>query len=509
MKNLKSLSQKNYEKLFSLAKSIRTLQGITSILDWDAETYMPQGGSSIRADQLQTLSGLIHREKTGRKFTRALDKLIDLKTGQFKASDLTEEQQAALREWRRDYLQDTALPSKFVETFSKTTSEAVFIWRKARSENNFALFAPHLEKIVDLCRKKADFLTFKNHPYDALLDLYEPDITTQEISNLFSSIRTELIPLIQKQALSSVDDSFLHGSFDHQKQLEFSHMILKAMGYDINHGRLDLTTHPFSSSCHPTDSRITTRIHPTYLMSNIMTTFHEAGHALYDMGLPIEHYGSPLGEARSHGIHESQSRFWETRIGLSKPFWIYFFPHLQDVFKGTLDHISFDQFYRTLNTVSPSFIRVEADELTYPLHIILRFELEKDLINGSLQVRDIPEAWNAKMKNYLGLVPDKPSDGCLQDIHWAMGGIGYFPSYTLGNIYAASLFEAFARENKDWEQKVASGNLLFIRSWFHDKIYVHGRRYSTKELLKVATGEDISSNPYIKYLKNKYNSHSQ
>lgn len=500
----KTQTQKDYEKLFALSKHARVLQGIHSLLDWDSETYMPEGAASIRAEQLKTLSGVIHREKTGKKWTHALKKLIDIESGQWIPLDLQEEQKAALREWRKDYLQDTTLPSKFVETFAKTTSEAIVIWRRARADNDFASFAPYLEKIVTLCRQKADFLKYKHHPYDALLDQYEPDINTQEVSLLFTSLKQEIIPLIKKAQENWVDDSFLEGSFDTQKQLAFSHRILSAMGYDLHYGRLDLSTHPFSSASHPTDSRITTRFHPTNLMSNIMTTLHEAGHALYEMGLPIKHYGSPLGDARSYGVHESQSRFWETRIGLSQPFWQHFFPLLQETFKDALQNVSFTQFYCAINKVEPSFIRVEADELTYPLHIILRFELEKELINGSLRVSDIPEAWNTKMKDYLGIVPQKTSEGCLQDIHWAMGGFGYFPSYTLGNLYAASLFDAFAKEHQEWEQKVASGQLDFIRAWLHDKIYIHGRRYPTKELLKKATGQDFSSVPYITYLKSKF-----
>ncbi|WP_068467934.1 carboxypeptidase M32 [Candidatus Protochlamydia phocaeensis] len=497
-------AQKDYQQLHELAKHARVLQGIASLLDWDQETYMPQGAAAIRAEQLKTMAGLVHREKTSRKFTNALAKLVDIKTGQILAKDLTSEQAAAVREWRRDYIQDTALPTKFVEEFAKLTSQSILVWRNAKKENAFMQFAPYLDRIVSMNRKKAEYLGYKDHPYDALLDQYEPDVKTKEVNQLFSQLRDALTPLIKKMAHQPIDDQFLFGNWDHAKQMAFSHQILEAMGYDFDKGRLDFSSHPFSSSSHPTDSRITTRIHPTSLMSNIFVILHEGGHALYEMGLSTDLYGTPLGDARSLGVHESQSRWWETRIGLSRPFWQHFLPLLKKTFNGQLESITLDQFYRAINKVEPSFIRVEADEVTYPLHVILRFELEKALIEGSLSVRDVPEAWNAKMNEYLEITPSDNREGCLQDIHWAMGAFGYFPTYTLGNLYAAHLFDAFAKELPDWEKRVAAGELLFIKEWLQDKIYQHGRRFATQELLKQATGKAFSADAYITYLKDKY-----
>ena len=329
-----------------------------------------------------------------------------------------------------------------------------------------------------MSRKKADFLGYQGHPYDALMDQYEPGITTKEVSQIFSSLRksiTELLKEISK--VKQIDNNFLHGKFSPDKQLEFAHRILKDIGYGSEYGRLDISSHPFSSAAHPTDSRITTRIHKTSLLSCISVILHEAGHGLYEMGLPKEHYGSPLGDAISLGIHESQSRWWETRIGQSKPFWQHYLPLLKDQFKGKLDKISLDLFYKAINKVEPSLIRVEADEVTYPLHVILRFEIECALIEGSLNLREIPEAWNAKMKELLGIVPSTNTEGCLQDIHWSMGGFGYFPTYTLGNIYASQLFESFAKKYPAWENKVASGDFHFITHWLHEAIHKHGRRY--------------------------------
>lgn len=497
-------SQKDYQKLSELSKHIRILQGIVALLDWDQETYMPPGSAAHRAEQLKTMAGIIHRAKTNRKFASALAKLIDIQTGKLKSDDLSPPQTAAVKEWRRDYLQDTALPAKFVEEFAQTTSQAIIAWRNAKKENAFQQFAPFLEKIILLSRKKADLLGYQDHPYDALLNHYEPDVKTREVEHLFSKLRDQLTPLIKKIGKKQIDDQFLFGNWDQKKQTVFSHQLLDAIGFDQNKGRLDFSSHPFSSSSHPTDSRITTRIHPSSLMSNIFIILHEGGHSLYEMGLPQDQYGTPLGDARSLGVHESQSRWWETRIGLSKPFWKYFFPLLKETFKSQLDSITFDQFYLAINKVKPSLIRVEADELTYPLHVILRFEIEKGLIEGSLTVRDIPDAWNAKMDEYLGIIPKTNTEGCLQDIHWSMGAFGYFPTYTLGNLYASHLFEAFAQDHPNWETLVAAGEFEFIKLWLHEKVYQHGKRYSTQELLKKATKHSFSADAYLDYLKKKY-----
>jgi carboxypeptidase Taq len=497
-------TQQDYKKLHELSKHIRILQGIHSLLDWDQETYMPSGSAQIRSEQLKTMAGLIHREKTSPTFKNTLSNLIDLSNGEIRDKSLPISQQAALREWRRDYLQDTSLPAKFVEEFAKLTSQSILVWRAAKKDNTFHQFAPFLDRLVTMCRQKADFLGYQDHPYDALLDQYEPHMTTKQIEILFTELRDQLTPLLKKIRLSNqIEDRFLFGEWDSNKQIQFSHQLLKAMDYDLTKGRLDFSSHPFSSASHPTDSRITTRLTPC-LMSNIGAVMHEAGHGLYEMGLKEEEYGSPLGEARSLGVHESQSRWWETRIGLSKPFWQHFLPLLKQTFKGQLDSISLQDFYQAINKVEPSFIRIEADELTYPLHIILRFELEKALIEGSLNVREIPEAWNSKMEEYFGIIPQTNREGCLQDIHWSMGGIGYFPTYTLGNLYASHLFEAFQEHHPDWEASVASGELGFIKAWLSENIYQYGKQFSSQELLHRATGKPFTADAYIRYLNDKY-----
>lgn len=497
--------EKEYENLHQLGRKVRILTGISHLLDWDQETYMPPGAALIRSEQLELLAGITYSEKTSSKFRSALSKFIDIPKGTVIAKGLSSEKQAAVCEWRRDYLKAKALPKKFVEDFARTTSQSISAWRSAKKDNNFSYFVPFLDKLVGMARKKADFLGYESHPYDALLDEYEPGTTTADITKLFGNLRISIKDLLKQIATKKqVDDSFLHGKFSPEKQMEFSRDLLRQMGYSDESGRLDLSSHPFSLAPHPTDSRITTRIHPTSLMQSISAVLHEAGHAFYEMGLPQNQYGSPLGDYVSLGIHESQSRWWETRIGQSKPFWKYELPILSTKFDKKLDGVTLDAFYRAINKVEPSFIRVEADEVTYPLHVILRFELEKALIEGSLKIRDVPEAWNAKMKELLGITPSNDAEGCLQDIHWAMGGFGYFPTYTLGNIYASHFFKSFENDHPNWESQVASGEFQFIREWLTNAVHQHGRRYSAQDLLKKVTGKKINSDAYIEYLTDKY-----
>ncbi len=501
----KSQTQKDYQKLHEKSYQSHILSGVLSLLHWDQETYMPSAAIGIRSEQLKTLAGLIHKSKTHSSFEKALSKLIALKTGKILAKDLSAPQKAALQAWRRDYLQETCLPADFVEEFAQLSSQAVVVWREAKSQNSFHTFAPYLEKIIYMNRKKADLLGYGKHPYDALLDLFEPGTITAEVSGIFTPLRKSITGLLSKiKAAKPVDDHFLFGKFDQDKQMKFGYLLMDAIGYDRTKGRLDISAHPFSSACHPTDSRITSRIHPTSLMSHISAVMHECGHSLYEMGLPELHYGSPLGEAVSLGLHESQSRWWETRIGQSRPFWEYFLPILKKTFPKQLDHVTLDQFYKAINNVTPSLVRVEADEVTYSLHVILRFELEKALIEGSLSVHEIPEAWNGKMQDLLGITPANNTEGCLQDIHWATGTFGYFPTYTLGNLYASHLFTAFEKQHADWQKRVVKGELLFIKDWLNNNVHHYGRQYTSKELLKHVTGKEFSVDAYNTYLNHKY-----
>lgn len=498
-------SKDTYRKLQLLSRHGRTLQGISSLLQWDQETYMPPGAAEIRAEQLKVLAGLIHREKTSKEFAKTLGSLIDLKTGKILAAKLTPSEKAALKLWRRDYQRDMALPAHFVENFAKLCSESIFAWEKAKKSQSFKTFLPFLEQVIEQCRKKADYIGYQDHPYDALLEEYEPGMTTRDIRFLFTPLESSVQRLLKHiQNAASPKKDTPTGTFSLEQQQELNRLLLKLIDYPDHFGRLDLSAHPFSSSAHPTDNRITTRIDLNNPLNTIGTVLHECGHAFYEMGLPKEEYGTPLGDAISLGIHESQSRWWETRIGMSKAFCKFFLPHLKRHYKGHFDRLNVDGFWKMLNTVEPTLIRVDADEVTYPLHVILRFNLEVQLIEGSLKPKEIPEAWNAEMARLLGIIPKNDAEGCLQDIHWSMGGFGYFPTYVLGNLYAAHFFNQFEEDHSDWEKKVAKGEFGFIKDWLAKNIHQYGRRYSSKVLLKKITGKPFSSAAYEEYLNRKY-----
>lgn len=499
------MHENDYEQILTLSKEAKTLEGVRRLVEWDQETYMPKGASDIRAEQISLLAGISHEMLTSKKYINALEKLIDIESGQIKKEGLGEEKESALREWRRDLVKAVALPLPFVKKFAKLTSEALHVWQRARAESNFSLFFPYLQQIVDMSLEKASLVGYEETPYDALLDEYEPGMTSSEVGRIFSKLGEKVRTLLEEiKKAPQVDSSFLHGSFDKEAQLAFSKELLETLGYSFEHGRLDISTHPFSTSFHPSDSRITTRFHNDSVIDPIMATVHEAGHSFYEMGLPEHYFGSPLCEAISLGMHESQSRFWETRIGQSRPFWRHFLPKLQAKFPNQLKKVGLEQFYRAINRVEPTLIRVEADEVTYPLHVILRYEMERGIMDGSIPLKNVPAAWNEKMKHYLGVTPSSDREGCLQDIHWAMGGFGYFPTYTLGNLYAAHLFEGFEKAFPDWQESVANGEFAFIKQWLNEKVHAHGRRYRSIDLLKRIHAKEFSEKPYIDYLTTKY-----
>lgn len=500
-------AQKNFQKLHEISKGIAVLDSIHRLLEWDQETYMPPGGVKYRSLQMESMASFTHKQKTSPKFSKALSTLIDIESGEIIDSSLSDEQKAALREWRSDYIRDKKLPNSFVKNWAKTVSNTIPVWADAKKQGKFKIFAPHLEKIVSLCRKKADILGFKEHPYDALVNLFEPDMTIKVLTPLFEKLKISLTDLLKKiLCCKDIPCEFLKGDFPEQKQFEFSKLLLKTMGLNEHYTRLDLSNHPFCSGINPNDLRLTTRIHPLDAMNNIFAVIHEAGHGLYDQGLPENYYGSPLCDAVSLGIHESQSLFWEKRVGKSKSFWEYFYPLLQKSFPEKLSSIYFDDFYRGINRIHPSLIRIEADEVTYCLHVILRFEIEKGLIEGSLKVKQIPEAWNEKMRCYLGITPHSDTDGCLQDIHWSMGVLGYFPTYALGNLYSAQYYAAFEKAVPEWKKEAAQGNLTPILSWLRENIHRFGRQFSAEELTKKITGHSLRETDFVHYLQTKYQS---
>lgn len=499
---------KRFAKLLGLSKSFHLLSSIQGLAEWDQETYMPHGAIEHRSLQLELLAHLTHKAQTSKAFAKALDALIDIKTGTIKEDSLSFAHKAALYAWRRDYIRAVKLPASFVKRLAKTSSTASHVWRAAKEKSDFQSFAPHLDKIVSLCRKKADILGYSDHPYDALIDLYEPGMTTAYLTTLFEELKVELQKLLKiVVAQPKPPTHFLHAHFPKDKQLSVCHKILDAMGFDETTARLDLSAHPFCSGLHPKDTRMTTAVDLNDLLFALSSTMHEAGHGLYNRGLPADYFGSPLCESASLGIDESQSRWWETRIGLSLPFWRFFYKEVQNTFPQVFENVSLQEFYKAINSVEPFPIRIQSDEMTYNLHIIVRFELEKGLIDGTIKVKDIPGLWNEKMRENLGLVPKNDREGCLQDIHWSLGGIGYFPTYTLGNLYASQFFLAFAEAHPDWEEKVAQGHLSFIREWLKKKIHQYGRQYSAAELCEKATGKTLRALPFVAYLKDKYIRH--
>ncbi|GKS57420.1 carboxypeptidase M32 [Nitrospira sp.] len=495
--------------LIARLRDIQHINSASSLLSWDMETYMPAGGGAARADQIATLQGLAHDRLVAPETEQLLGQWLDLPSGtplERPGDAWDESARALLREVWRDYNRAKKLPSEFVIRTGRECSLAQQIWVEARSKNEFKRFLPNLKTILSLKREEADYLGYARSPYDALLDLYEPGSTVEQLSPLFAQLKSRLVPLLQRVLGSSVaiDDTCLHAAYDASRQLEFGRLVLTAMGYNFEHGRLDVSAHPFTTSFHPTDVRVTTRVFEQDLPSCLFSCIHEGGHGLYDQGLNSQHYGTPLGDSISLGIHESQSRLWENCVGRGKSFWRCFFPLIQQTFPDQLKAVSMEQFYAAINRVQPSLIRVEADELTYNLHIMLRFEIEQDLIEGRTRVEDLPELWREKMRAYLHVVPERDADGVLQDIHWSMGSFGYFPTYTLGNLYSVQFYNQARLELSGLEAEIEAGRLMVLRQWLHQKIHHWGRMFTADKLVERVTGGPLSPDPWLTYVEGKY-----
>jgi carboxypeptidase Taq len=490
-------------------QEIQHLNSAASLLSWDQETYMPPGGGTARADQLATLQTLAHDKLASPEIEAILTRWIDPATGQAleqPGDPWDEPSRALLREVWRDFSSAKKLPSEFVARLSRECSLAQQVWTEARKKNDFKMFLPNLRTVVSLKREEAGYLGYKDTPYDALLDHYEPGATVAQLTPLFAALKARLVPLLDRIVGTSekIDDSVLFRSYDTQRQVEFGRLVLTAMGYDFDRGRLDLSAHPFTTSFHPTDVRVTTRVSEKEFPACLFSCIHEGGHGLYDQGLDPGRYGTPLGDSLSLGIHESQSRLWENCVGRSRPFWRCFYPMLRQVFPDQLAGIGLEQFYVAINRVQPSLIRVEADELTYNLHIMLRFEIEQDLVEGRTRVEDLPVIWNEKVKSYLGLVPERDADGVLQDVHWSLGAIGYFPTYTLGNLYAAQFYNQARMEIANLDGEIESGRLTVLTRWLNQKIHRWGRTFTADHLIQRVTGKPLSPEPFLTYLEEKF-----
>lgn len=496
-------AQQSYATLVDKLKKVSILSSCGSVLGWDERTYMPKNGAAHRAEQLSLISGLTHEQFTDPKIGELLSELENSEL----VKDETSVEAVNIRETRHIYDKETKLPKDLVEELTKQTTLAQGKWVEARAKRDFKSFLPWLEKVVDLTKQKAEAYGYDEEPYDALLDDYEPGAKTKEVVEVFANLRNELVTLLQniKDAPKKPDVSIVERKYDVELQKVFGEAVAQAMGYSFDAGRLDITTHPFCSGMGPGDTRITTRYNPNRLNDALFGIMHEAGHGLYEMGLNKEEYfGTPMGESTSLGIHESQSRMWENQVGRSKPFWKYFFPQAQRIFKDSLAGVELDDFYAAINNVTPSYIRVEADEATYNLHILLRFELERGLMTGEIKPADVRDAWNEKFEKYFGIKVDHDANGCLQDVHWSAGLIGYFPTYTLGNLYSAQFFAQALKEIPDLYEQFERGDYLTLRNWLKEKIHLHGQRYRATKLVEVVTGESLSYKPLIAYMNDKY-----
>ena len=484
------------------------LQGIEALLGWDQETYMPEGAGAARSEQVAYITTLMHSKLVGEPIKNALEELIDLDTGELRIMTLSDRETRQLKEIWRDYRQESLLPTDFVTDLAKHASVSQQAWVRARKDNDFAFFEPFLTKMVQLQKEKAKYLAVGATPYDSLLDQFEPDMTSEKVAGLFKEIRARLVPLIAniREVKHRVNGSVLTREYDVDTQWDFGMAMLQAIGFDSNIGRQDRSAHPFTTSTHPTDVRTTTRLRENDLKSALLSTLHEGGHALYEQGLPVEEYGNPLGQSISLGIHESQSRMWENLVGLSPSFWRFAYPKLQAKFPDQLRNTDRDMFFAAMNRVRPSLIRVEADEATYNLHIMLRFEIEKMLINENFPVAELPQLWNEKMEEYLGVRPTTDSEGVLQDVHWSFGAFGYFPTYTLGNLYSVQFYNQARRELPGLDDSCARGDFSGLLGWLRKNIHIVGRGRKAEELVLELTGQELSAQPFMDYLEAKYKS---
>jgi carboxypeptidase Taq len=495
--------QEKLDKLKLILAEVYDLIGATALLGWDQQTYMPPGGVFARGNQIGTLSSLAHSKFISQEVGVLLE---DLKT-YTESLDPDSDDYCLVEVTSRNYGKQTKVPSDFVAEFSRITVVAHGAWEEARKNDDFSHFQPHLEKIVDMRRQYAEFFEPYEHVYDPLLDDFEPGMKTAEVQEIFSELRPKQVELIK--AISEkpeVDDSFLHQSFEDQKQWDFGEQVITKYGYDWDRGRQDKAAHPFTTKFGGGDVRITTRVDPNFLNTALFGTLHEAGHAIYEQGVSPDLDRTPLGNGASLAIHESQSRMYENLLGRSYDFWVYFYPKLQEIFSTQLGNVDLDTFYKGINKVEPSLIRVEADEATYNLHIMLRLELEIALMEGKLMVADLPAAWNERMEDYLGVVPPNDADGVLQDVHWSSGILGYFPTYALGNLVSNQLWEKINQDIPGLSSQIRGGEFKELLDWLHENVHRHGSKYKPQDLVTRIVGSKIASEPYLKYLNEKFGS---
>lgn len=489
---------KKYEQYKNLMRKIADINYSVALLHWDQEINMPIKGAAIRAQQIGSLSGISHDIFISNELGNLLQELNG-------NSSLSEKESRNIAQSYKDYIRSKKYTTDFVVTLNQTIAESYQTWNKAKQEDNYDIFSPFLDKLIKLKKEETGLLGYKDHPYDALLDLFEPGTQTKDIDLLFNDYKNHFIESVQKIAVHPQNDnSFLQKHYEKNNQWNFGIYLLKQMNYDFTAGRQDISSHPFTVHFNSKDVRVTTRINENNLSSMTFCCIHEGGHALYEQSFNVEDYGLPSGDAISLGIHESQSRLWENHVGRSLSYWKANYKKLQEIFPENLSKVTLNQFYKGINVVQPSFIRVEADELTYHFHVLIRFELEKELLTGNLSVKDLPEAWNQKYKQYLNI--DVPSNklGVLQDIHWAYGNFGYFPTYSLGSFYAAQFFNKATQDIDELQLSIEKGNLMPLLQWLRKNIHAHGKLYSAEEICKRVTGEKLNLKYFIDYIENKF-----
>lgn len=495
------MMDKTLAKLRSILAEVSDLNSASAVLTWDQQTYMPSGGAERRGQQLGTLQSLAHQKFTSPEVGRMLEDLTPI----MDTLDPDSDDVRFIKVTTREFNKYTKVPTEWIQEFAEETTVATQVWQEARAENDFMKYQPNLEKIVDLRRRYADYFSPYEHIYDPLLNDFEPGLQTKEVIHIFESLRPLQVDLIKKIAAKpQVDNSFLHLDYDGQKQWDFGVNVITKFGYDWNHGRQDKSAHPFTIGFGRDDVRITTRITPNLLNTGLFGTMHETGHALYELGVDRTYARTPLEAGASMALHESQSRMYENLVGRSLAFWEHFYPSLQEQFPDQLSGIDLVKFYKGINKVEPSLIRVEADEATYNLHIMLRLEMEIALMEGSLQVKDLPEVWKQKMQDYLGLMPETDADGVLQDIHWSGGMIGYFPTYALGNLVSVQLWERMEQDIPDITDQIRKGEFGELLGWLRMNIHRYGAKYEPQELVERVTGSKIDPAAYIRYLSTKY-----
>lgn len=486
----------DYDEFEARVKRLGNLQQAQKVLRWDQEVMMPTGGTPARSDQLSTLSGLQHEILTDEKTGRLLKAVSE--------NELGDPQTAVVREITREHERARAVPRELVEEISREVANAHDTWKEARRTDSFETFAPSLRRLVELNRDYAAHVDPDRDPYAVLLEEYEPYLGLETAERVLEQLQSELVSLIDAlNGSDPVSPEMEAFELPADRQEKCVRTALDRLGYEWEHGRLDTAPHPFSTG-NMFDARITTRYEKTAPFESLLSAIHEFGHALYTRGLPGEAYGTPLGDPRDMTIHESQSRFWENHIGRSREFWEFFLPVLQEEI-SEFNEFDVEDIYQQVNRVYPeNLIRVEADELTYHLHILVRFEIERDLIRGDVDVDEVPQIWNDKMEAYLGIRPETDTDGCLQDIHWSHGSFGYFPTYSLGSMLAAQLAAEIATDIPDYSSLVEQGEFTSIREWLRENIHQFGCQFETGELIERATGESLTAEYYLEYVRAKF-----